>query len=75
MAEGGMITALVDYSLDYSYVYINIFKHLFIYFFVSSKTAQPLTDTNQSSLLTKCQVIIPKEVEQSINESAKRVNK
>ncbi|CAF4655083.1 unnamed protein product, partial [Rotaria magnacalcarata] len=29
----------------------------------------------KSSLLNKCQVVIPKDVEQSISESEKRVNK
>ncbi|UJR33201.1 hypothetical protein I4U23_020656 [Adineta vaga] len=57
MAEGGMITALVDHALDYC------------------KVAKPLVQTDQSSLLNKCRVIIPKEVEQSILESEKRVNK
>ncbi|CAF1201093.1 unnamed protein product [Rotaria magnacalcarata] len=57
LAEGGIITALVDYVLDHC------------------KTAQPLVSTGKSSLLNKCQVVIPKDVEQSISESEKRVNK
>ncbi|CAF4274836.1 unnamed protein product, partial [Rotaria magnacalcarata] len=56
LAEGGIITALVDYVLDHC------------------KTAQPLVSTGKSSLLNKCQVVIPKDVEQSISESEKRVN-
>ncbi|CAF2585856.1 unnamed protein product [Rotaria sp. Silwood2] len=57
LAEGGIITTLVDYALDYC------------------KTAVPLVHTNQPSLLSKCRIVIPKEVEQSIIESEKRVNK
>ncbi|CAF1011037.1 unnamed protein product [Rotaria sp. Silwood1] len=57
LAEGGIITTLVDYALDYC------------------KTAEPLVHTNEPSLLSKCRIVIPKEVEQSIIESEKRVNK
>lgn len=75
MAEGGMVTALVDYSLDYWSVLIKYFYSLFFFFLPYSKSAQPLVPTNQASLLTKCRIVIPKETEQSIIESEKRVNK
>ncbi|CAF0956245.1 unnamed protein product [Adineta steineri] len=39
------------------------------------KSAQSFTQTNQESLLKKCNIVIPKQVEQSIRESEKRVNK
>ena len=44
-------------------------------FVSSSKSAQALISSNQSSSLQKCQVIVPKGVEQSIVESEKRVNR
>ncbi|CAF3615540.1 unnamed protein product [Rotaria sordida] len=39
------------------------------------KTAEPFVHTNKSSLLSKCRIVIPKELEQSIIESEKRVDK
>ena len=53
---------------------MNIF-HIYDICCLYSKTAQPLTPTNKSSLLSKCHVVIPKEVQQSVNESQTRVNK
>ena len=43
---------------------------------LSSQTASPLVYTsNLSSSLSKCHIVIPKDVEQLIIESEKRVNK
>jgi hypothetical protein len=72
MAEGGMVTALVDYSLDYWFD--KPIEYSYNLIFLSSKSAQPLVHTNQSSALNKCRIVIPKELEQPIIESQNRVD-
>ena len=76
VAEGGMVTALVDYALSYWCVEHCSHLTMSIRLFFRSKTAAALTPVSESSsLLSKCQVVIPKEVEQSIAESRQRVDK